>query len=76
MTKFSIGDVRITTRMYDQDFAAPLFSSIHEAGHALDEQGICPTYEGTPLGRGTWSGVHESQSRLWENIVGRIQGVF
>lgn len=74
MTKFSIDDVRITTRVYDQDFARTLFSSIHEAGHALYEQGICPTYEGTPLCRATSSGVHESQSRLWENIVGRSRG--
>ena len=74
MTKFSIGDVRITTRVYENDVGQALFSSIHEAGHALYEQGICPAYEGTPLAGGTSSGVHESQSRLWENIVGRSRG--
>lgn len=74
MTKFSIGDVRITTRVYEYDFGQALFSSIHEAGHALYEQGICPAYEGTPLAGGTSSGVHESQSRLWENMVGRSRG--
>jgi carboxypeptidase Taq len=60
---------------------------LHEAGHALYEQGIDPELEGTPLGRGASIGVHESQSRLWENVVGRgrnfwqhfyplLQGVF
>ncbi|HFQ92664.1 MAG TPA: carboxypeptidase M32, partial [Anaerolineae bacterium] len=43
----------------------------HEAGHAMYEMGINPAYEGTPLANGTSSGVHESQSRLWENLVGR-----
>src|SRR5258708_26273801 len=71
MIKFSIGDARILTRYPENDIADPLFSVLHEAGHALYEQGLCPDYEGTPLARGTSSGVHESQSRLWENIVGR-----
>src|SRR4026208_1265166 len=44
---------------------------MHEAGHAMYEQGIDMSYEGMPLGGGTSAGVHESQSRLWENIVGR-----
>jgi carboxypeptidase Taq len=48
-----------------------LFGSMHEAGHGMYEQGIQREFEGTPLARGTTSGVHESQSRLWENIVGR-----
>jgi carboxypeptidase Taq len=48
-----------------------LFSTLHEAGHALYEQGISRDLEATPLARGTSSGVHESQSRLWENQVGR-----
>jgi carboxypeptidase Taq len=48
-----------------------MFSMLHEAGHALYEQGIDPSYEGLPLAGGTSSGVHESQSRLWENVVGR-----
>jgi carboxypeptidase Taq len=73
-TKFSLGDVRITTRV-DENFLSPaLFATIHEAGHALYEQGIKAEYEGTPLADGTSSGVHESQSRLWENRVGRSRG--
>ncbi len=71
MIKFSSGDVRITTRIDENDLSGGLFSTIHEAGHALYEQGIAPAYDGTPLGEGTSAGVHESQSRLWENIVGR-----
>lgn len=71
---FSIGDVRITTRVRENDLGDALFSTMHEAGHALYEQGICTDFEGTPLAHGTSSGVHESQSRLWENIVGRSRG--
>jgi carboxypeptidase Taq len=74
MTKFSLGDVRITTRVKEDYLAESLFSTIHEAGHAMYEQGICPDYEATPLAGGTSAGVHESQSRLWENIVGRSRG--
>jgi carboxypeptidase Taq len=48
-----------------------LFSTLHEAGHAIYEQGVNPAYEGTPLGSGVSAGVHESQSRLWENLVAR-----
>lgn len=70
-TKFSIGDVRITTRAKEDDLSEALFSTLHETGHALYEQGVNPDYEGTPLNSGTSAGVHESQSRLWENIVGR-----
>jgi carboxypeptidase Taq len=73
-TKFSLGDVRITTHIYENDLASGLFSTIHEAGHAMYEQGICMDYEATPLGDGTSAGVHESQSRLWENIIGRSRG--
>jgi len=72
--KFSLGDVRITTRVKENDLREALFSTLHEAGHAMYEQGIDGTYEGTSLGRGTSSGVHESSSRLWENIVGRSKG--
>jgi carboxypeptidase Taq len=71
MTKFSLGDVRITTRFKEDNIGEGLFSTLHEAGHALYEQGIDRRYEATPLGSGTSSGVHESQSRLWENLVGR-----
>lgn len=71
MTKFSLGDVRITTRVKENDLMDALFSTLHEAGHAMYEQGINMDYEGTPLANGTSAGVHESQSRTWENIVGR-----
>jgi len=70
-TRLSAGDVRITTRVFENDLTQALFSSLHEAGHAIYEQGIDPALDGTPLGRGASVGVHESQSRLWENIVGR-----
>jgi len=70
-TKFSAGDVRITTRVRSDDLGDALFSTLHEAGHALYELGVAPELAGTPLGRGTSMGVHESQSRLWENVVGR-----
>ncbi len=73
-TKFSIGDVRITTRVNENDLGDALFSTIHEAGHAFYEQGVNTAFEGTPLGTGTSAGVHESQSRLWENRVGRSRG--
>ncbi len=71
MTKFSLGDVRITTRFKENDLTDALFSTLHESGHAMYEQGIHMAYEGTPLAHGASAGVHESQSRLWENIVGR-----
>lgn len=74
MTKFSLGDVRITTRSKEDSLGEALFCTMHETGHALYEQGIRMEYEGTPLARGTSAGVHESQSRLWENIVGRSKG--
>jgi carboxypeptidase Taq len=74
MTKFSLGDVRITTRVKENDLSEALFSTLHESGHAMYEQGICMDYEGTPLAGGTSAGVHESQSRLWENVVGRSRG--
>jgi carboxypeptidase Taq len=71
MTKLGRGDVRITTRYSDDFLPDGLFSTLHEAGHAMYEQGIADDLEGTPLFSGTTAGVHESQSRLWENLVGR-----
>jgi len=71
---FAVGDVRITTRVDEQNLGDALFSTVHEAGHAMYEQGVRPEFEGTPLGGGASAGVHESQSRLWENIVGRSRG--
>ena len=74
MTKFSLGDVRITTRVKENDLNEALFSTLHESGHAMYELGINMNLDGTPLANGTSSGVHESQSRLWENLVGRSKG--
>lgn len=71
MIKFGPGDVRITTRFRENDLGDGLFSTMHESGHAMYEQGISLALAGTPLGGGTSAGVHESQSRLWENLVGR-----
>ncbi|HML24733.1 MAG TPA: carboxypeptidase M32 [Aggregatilinea sp.] len=73
-TGFSINDVRITTRYYPDYLPTALFGSIHETGHAMYEQGVAQKYEGTALTGGVSLGVHESQSRLWENIVGRSRG--
>lgn len=74
MTSFSLGDVRITTRVDENDLSSSLFSTIHEAGHAMYEQGIRMELDGTPLAGGVSAGVHESQSRTWENLVGRSRG--
>ncbi len=73
-TRFSAGDVRITTRVDEHDIGQALFSTIHESGHAMYEQGVATALAGTPLGTGTSAGVHESQSRLWEIVVGRGRG--
>lgn len=64
-------DVRITTRVDEADFTSNLFSIIHEAGHGLYEQGLDPDWSGTPLGSSVSLGIHESQSRLWENNIAR-----
>jgi len=74
MIQFSLGDVRITTRVNENRLDEYLFSTLHECGHGVYEQGISMEYEGTPLAGGTSAGVHESQSRLWENLVGRSRG--
>ncbi len=70
-TSFGIDDVRITTRVVPGMPCSCLFSSMHECGHALYEQGISASLARTPLAEGASMAVHESQSRLWENIVGR-----
>ncbi|HEY8486599.1 MAG TPA: carboxypeptidase M32, partial [Limnochordales bacterium] len=70
-TSFGAGDVRLTTRYREDNFTEALLSTLHEAGHALYEQGLPPEWERTPLFEGASLGVHESQSRLWENLVGR-----
>jgi len=66
----SISDIRITTRHQPGDLHS-LFSTMHEFGHGLYEHQISLDLEGTPLARGTSLGIHESQSRMWENLVGR-----
>src|SRR6266568_4212559 len=68
---FGLGDVRITTRVSREFFNECLFGSIHEAGHGMYFQGIGRAIDRTPLCDGASPGVHESQSRLWENLVGR-----
>ena len=71
---FGPDDVRITTR-FDGGWLSPaLFGTMHETGHALYEQGVDPRYSRTPLSGGTSMGIHESQSRMWENLVGRSRG--
>ncbi len=70
-TSFSITDVRLTTRVNEEFFPTALFGTLHEAGHGLYEQGVDLALDRTPLAEGTSLGMHESQSRLWENLVGR-----
>lgn len=70
-TSFGPGDARITTRLLREDFASGFFATLHEAGHALYEQGLPAAWSRGPLGRAASTGVHESQSRLWENMIGR-----
>jgi carboxypeptidase Taq len=70
-TSFHPTDVRVTTRVYERELPACLFSCIHEGGHALYDQGLNPERYGMPLGEPLSLGIHESQSRLWENCVGR-----
>ncbi len=70
-TSFGSGDVRITTRFDENFLPMALFGSVHETGHALYEQGMTRRYPGGGLGEAASLGIHESQSRLWENLVGR-----
>jgi carboxypeptidase Taq len=72
-TSFHPTDVRVTTRVFEHDLSSCLFSCLHEGGHGLYEQGLLPKYYGTPLAEPVSLGIHESQSRLWENCVGRSQ---
>ncbi len=66
-----LGDVRVTTKYDPHDLRPSLFGTMHEGGHALYEQGISEEYYGTLVGRGASMGIHESQSRTWENLIGR-----
>jgi carboxypeptidase Taq len=65
------GDIRLTTRFDESNLAMALFSTLHEAGHGLYESGVDPELARTPLAKPRSLGLHESQSRLWENWVGR-----
>jgi carboxypeptidase Taq len=70
-TRIGGGDVRITTRWDENYFPTALYGAMHECGHGLYESGIAPSLQRSPLGGGESLGMHESQSRLWENMVGR-----
>jgi carboxypeptidase Taq len=70
-TSFGIRDVRITTRVIEDQLPSALFGTMHETGHALYQQGIDWNYRRSALGGAASLAVHESQSRMWENLVGR-----
>ena len=70
-SSMSLEDVRVTTRYEGKSFRDSLYSTIHECGHAIYDLQVDPALEYTPLSRGASLGVHESQSRFWENFVGR-----
>lgn len=73
-SNFDRNDVRITTHYYLHDVASSMYSVIHESGHALYELGVSETYDHTALAGGVSMGIHESQSRLFENMFGRSEG--
>ena len=70
---FNTDDVRITTHYYENDVASSMFSVLHEGGHAIYDMGYDPRYNGTVLGSGFALSIHESQSRFYENIIGRSE---
>jgi carboxypeptidase Taq len=70
------GDVRIATHVHEQDFLSGLAATMHELGHALYEQGIPDGPGGSAVYAATSTGLHESQSRLWENMIGRSRGFY
>ena len=73
-TSIGSGDIRIASRYQPGNFANGFLGVMHETGHALYEQGLDPAHYGTPMGDAVSLGIHESQSRLWENLVGRSHG--
>ena len=73
-TNFSKHDVRITTHYHEDSVASSFYSVVHEGGHALYELHTGDELMGSPLASGTSMGIHESQSRLFENIIGRSEG--
>lgn len=72
-TSFGLNDVRITTRFKKDYLPTAMFGTMHECGHALYELGINKDYNRTPLADGASMAIHESQSRWWENLIGRSQ---
>jgi carboxypeptidase Taq len=72
-TGFGNQDVRITTRWDEQFLPTAMYGAMHECGHGLYEEGVAQSLQRTPLGHPESLGLHESQSRLWENMVGRGQ---
>lgn len=72
-SKPGFGDIRLTTHSDENDLTS-LFSTMHEFGHGVYEHDIDPAFARTPLGTGTSAAIHESQSRTWENLVGRSRG--
>lgn len=70
-TNFSPQDVRVTTKVIENNLKSMIWSCIHEGGHGLYEQGLPSSEYGLPLGEAISLGIHESQSRMWENNVGR-----
>ena len=66
-----VGDCRITTRYNPKHFGQAFFGTLHESGHGIYEQGLPNEHYGTPRGESVSLGIHESQSRMWENLVGR-----
>jgi carboxypeptidase Taq len=70
-TTLGPSDVRLTTRYNEKNFTQSFFGVLHEAGHGLYEQGLPEEHFGSPLGSAASLGIHESQSRLWENHIGR-----
>jgi carboxypeptidase Taq len=72
-SKAGFGDIRLTTHTEARDLNS-LFSTMHEFGHGVYEFDVDPAFARTPLARGTSSSIHESQSRTWENLVGRSPG--
>jgi carboxypeptidase Taq len=72
-SKPGVGDIRLTTHTDENDLTS-LFSTMHEFGHGVYENDVDPSFARTPLGGGTSSALHESQSRTWENLVGRSRG--
>ena len=68
---FSSKDVRVTNHFREENAIDPMFSAIHEGGHAIFEQNVNPEYDNTPAGSCEYMGIHESQSRFYENVLGR-----